>query len=134
MTTMHATGTFEVAMTPTSQDESSDAMFGRMILTKTFHGDLEAQSHGQMLTAGTEVQGSAGYVAIERVTGSLRGLSGSFILQHNGLMTRGAPQLTIIVIPDSGTEQLKGLAGTVTITIDDGKHFYDLAYTLDEAS
>jgi len=86
-----------------------------------------------MLTGGDVAKGSAGYVAIEQVTGVLNGRSGSFILQHNGTMTRGAPQLTVSVVPDSGTGQLSGLAGTMTIKITDGKHFYDFTYTLPES-
>jgi hypothetical protein len=101
-----------------------------MSIDKQFHGDLEATSKGQMLTAGTEVQGSAGYVAIERVSGTLGGRSGTFALQHSGTMTRGEPQLSITVVPDSGTGQLVGLAGTMLITIADGKHSYGFDYTL----
>jgi hypothetical protein len=101
-----------------------------MSIDKQFHGDLEATSKGQMLAAGTEVQGSAGYVAIERVSGTLGGRSGTFALQHSGTMTRGEPQLIITVVPDSGTGQLVGLAGTMTITIADGKHQYGFDYTL----
>jgi hypothetical protein len=129
--TGHATGTFEVKVTPqTSDDSSQDATLGRMSLDKQFHGDLQGASKGQMLTAGTAVKGSAGYVAIERVSGVLHGRSGTFILQHTGTMTRGALQLSITVVPDSGTDQLAGLAGTMTITVAEGKHSYDFAYTL----
>jgi hypothetical protein len=131
LATGHATGTFEVKVTPqTSDDTSQDAMLGRMALDKQFHGDLEGASKGQMLTAGTAVKGSAGYVAIERVSGVLHGRSGTFILQHTGTMTRGALQLSITVVPDSGTDQLAGLAGTMNIIIAEGKHSYDFAYTL----
>jgi hypothetical protein len=104
-----------------------------MSIDKQFHGDLEATSKGMMLSAGTAVKGSAGYVAIERVSGALHGRSGAFVLQHSGTMTRGAPQLTISVVPDSGTEGLVGLAGKMAITIADGKHSYDFEYTLAEA-
>jgi hypothetical protein len=129
--TTHATGTFEVKVTPQSPDDSShDATLGRMSLDKQFHGDLQATSKGQMLTAGTAVKGSAGYVAIERVSGTLHGRTGAFILQHSGTMTRGTLQLNITVVPDSGTDQLVGLAGTMTIIIADGKHSYDFTYTL----
>ncbi len=84
-----------------------------------------------MLTAGTEVKGSGAYVAIENVTGTLKGHTGSFVLQHSGTMTQGAPQLTITVVPDSGTGQLTGISGKMTITIaPDGKHSYDFEYTL----
>jgi hypothetical protein len=101
-----------------------------MSIDKQFHGDLEAVSYGQMLSAVTSVKGSAGYVAIEQVTGSLHGRSGAFVLQHSGAMTRGAPQLIVSVVPDSGTGELAGLSGTLTITIADGKHSYDFEYTL----
>ena len=108
--TNRASGTFEVKLSP-QDDKTGDPTLGRMSLDKQFHGDLEATSKGQMLTAGTAVQGSAGYVAIERVSGTLKGRSGSFALQHSGTMTRGTPQLTITVVPDSGTGQLAGSRG-----------------------
>jgi hypothetical protein len=131
--TMRAHGTFEVEMTPQpAQDGIGDADIGRMALDKQFHGELEATGSGQMLAVGTDVQGSAGYVALERVSGTLHGRSGTFALQHSGTMTRGAPQLTITVVPDSGTDGLRGLAGTLTIAISDGQHFYDMDYTLPE--
>ena len=131
--TARASGTFEVKLSP-QEDKGVDPTLGRMSLDKQFHGDLEATSKGQMLTAGTAVQGSAGYVAIERVSGTLKGRSGTFALQHSGTMTRGTPQLTITVVPDSGTGQLAGLAGRMTINIADGKHSYELEYTLAEAA
>ncbi len=109
-------------------------MLGRMSIDKQFHGDLEATSKGQMLTAGTTVTGSAGYVAIEYVSGTLHGRRGTFVLQHSGTMTRGAPQLSITVVPDSATGELAGLAGQMAIVIADGKHSYDFEYTLAEAS
>jgi hypothetical protein len=131
--TMRAHGTFEVEMTPQpAQDGIGDAGIGRMALDKQFHGELDATGSGQMLAVGTDVQGSAGYVALERVSGTLHGRSGTFALQHSGTMTRGAPQLTITVVPDSGTDGLRGLAGTLTIAISDGQHFYDMDYTLPE--
>jgi Protein of unknown function (DUF3224) len=130
---MHATGTFDVKLTPQPPAESSaDATLGRMTIDKQFHGALEGTSKGQMLTAGTVIKGSAGYVAIEKFTGALNGRSGSFILQHNATMGRGAPQLNIIVVPDSGTDRLVGLAGKMNININDGKHSYDFEYTLPE--
>ena len=129
--TVHAGGTFEVKLTP-QDDKSADATLGRMTIDKQFHGDLEAVSKGQMLTAGTAVSGSAGYVAVERVSGKLHGLNGDFTLQHSATMTRGEPQLTITVVPDSGTGQLAGLSGRMTIKIIDGKHSYDFEYTLAE--
>jgi uncharacterized protein DUF3224 len=129
--TMHARGTFEVKMTPQpAQDGVGDPGIGRMALDKQFHGDLEGTGKGQMLAAGTEVPGSAGYVALERVSGTLHGRRGSFALQHSGTMTRGAPQLAITVVPDSGAGDLLGLAGTLSITVTAGQHGYDLEYTL----
>jgi hypothetical protein len=130
--TTHATGPFEVKLTPQPPAwDHQGAPLGRMSMEKQFHGDLEATSKGEMLSAGTGVKGSAGYVAIERVSGSLHGKSGTFVLQHSGVMTRGAPGLTVSVVPDSGTGELAGLAGTMAIIIADGKHTYDLTYTLD---
>ncbi len=129
--TTHASGTFEVRLTPQTQDEQfNDANLGRMTIDKQFHGDLEATSKGQMLSASTTVKGSAGYVAIERVSGTLHGRNGTFVLQHSGTMTRGAPLLSVTVVPDSGTGQLVGLAGKMAIKIEDGKHSYDFEYTL----
>ncbi len=130
---MHATGTFEVKIVPLGiEDKTVSATLGRMSINKQFHGALEATSQGEMLTAGTSVKGSAGYVALEHVTGTLGGRSGSFSLQHTGTMTRGLPQLSVTVVPDSGTGELAGLAGSMTINIADGKHSYDFAYTLSE--
>jgi hypothetical protein len=129
--TTRASGTFDVELKPQGpQDKADGATLARMSIDKRFHGDLEAVSKGEMLSAMTDVMGSAGYVAIERVTGTLRGNAGAFVLQHTGTMTRGAQQLTVSVVPDSGIGQLAGLAGTMTIDIVDGKHFYDFAYTL----
>jgi hypothetical protein len=104
-----------------------------MTIDKQFHGDLEAKSIGQMLTAGTAVPGSAGYVAIERVSGTLRGKSGSFTLQHTGTMARGNYQLSVTVVPDSGTGELAGIVGEMKIIIDGGKHSYEFDYTLPAA-
>ncbi len=133
--TMHAHGTFEVKMIPQpAQDGVGDPGIGRMALDKQFHGDLEATGKGQMLAAGTDVPGSAGYVALERVSGTLHGRHGTFALQHSGTMARGAPQLSITVVPDSATGELLGLAGKLAITIADGKHSYDFEYTLPDAS
>jgi hypothetical protein len=130
----HATGAFEVKLVPQPpEDKAEGSTLARMSIDKQFHGDLEATSKGQMLTAGTDVKGSAGYVAIERITGTLRGRTGSFVLQHSGTLTRGAPQQSISVVPDSGTGQLLGLAGKMTINIADGKHSYEFDYTLPEA-
>ena len=130
--TRHASGAFEVKLTPQVPENAADAALGRMTLDKQFHGDLEGTSKGQMLTGMTDVKGSAGYVAIERVSGTLHGKSGAFILQHSGTMTRGAQQLAITVVPDSGTGQLIGLTGKMAILITDGKHSYDFEYTLPE--
>lgn len=127
----HAKGAFDVKLTPQGTEDRGDGdALSRMSSEKQFHGDLEGTSKGEMLAAGTSVKNSAGYVAIERVTGTLKGRSGTFILQHSGTMTRGAPQLTITVVPDSGTGQLAGLAGKMTINIVDGKHFYEFEYTV----
>ncbi|MGB7435057.1 MAG: DUF3224 domain-containing protein [Candidatus Acidiferrum sp.] len=131
--TQHATGPFDVKLTSIDPAfKTEDNSIGRMSIDKQFHGDLEATSKGEMLSASTSTKGSAGYVAIEQVTGTLHGRSGTFILQHNATMDRGAPHLNIIVVPDSGTGQLTGLSGTMTIIIKDGKHSYDFAYTLPE--
>ena len=127
----HATGTFEVKLDPQSpEDKAEGSSLGRMSIDKQFHGDLEATARGQMLTAVTDVKSSAGYVAIERITGTLHGRSGSFVLQHSGIMTSNSQQQTVTVVPDSGTGQLVGLAGKMTGAIADGKHSYDLEYTL----
>jgi hypothetical protein len=128
-------GTFDVKINPLPPyNISEDAKLARMSIDKQFHGDLEAISQGEMLSAGTNVKGSAGYVAIERVTGRLNNHSGSFVLQHNATMTRGAPYLNIVVVPDSGTEQLVGLSGTMHIIIDKGKHSYEFEYSLPSGS
>jgi Protein of unknown function (DUF3224) len=127
----HATGTFEVKLVPLTPDgDPQDPALGRMSIDKQFHGDLEGTSNGQMLTGGTAVKGSGAYVAIEKVSGTLHGRRGSFILQHTGIMTRGAPQLIIAVVPDSGTDELMGLSGRFNLKVDDGKHSYDFEYTL----
>ena len=131
----HAIGTFEPTTTPqpgTAQD--GDAAIGRLVLSKTFQGDLEGSGSGQMLAVRTAVEGSAGYVALERVTGTLQGRSGSFVLQHHGVMHRGTPSLSVNVVPDSGTDGLAGISGTMEIIIADGDHSYDFSYTLSSAS
>jgi hypothetical protein len=130
----HAKGTFEVKITPQSPvDGVGDPSVGRMALEKRFKGDLEGVGRGQMLAVGTAVDGSAGYVAMERVQGALHGREGSFALQHNGVMNRGAPQLTITIVPDSGTDALSGIAGVLNIRIADGVHYYELAYSLPDS-
>jgi len=132
--TQLAKGPFEVKLNPQPlalEDDGEGAARGRMSLDKRFHGDLDATSKGEMLTAMSGTQGSAGYVAIEKVTGTLDGRAGTFALQHSATMTRGAPDLRIIVVPDSGTGALAGLAGTMKIVIaEGGKHFYELEYSL----
>jgi hypothetical protein len=122
-----ATGTFDVTFEPLPSDEE---WLGRMRVSKTFAGDLIGTGLAQMLSVGTPVEGSAGYVAIDRITGTLHGRAGSFVVQHQGLMARGHGTLTVTVVPDSGTGDLTGLAGALTITNDDGKHTYTLDYTL----
>jgi len=125
-----ATGSFEVSLQPLSNAEvSSDAMLGRLLLTKKFIGDLAGSARGQMLSAGTTTRGSAGYVAIDQVTGTLDGRKGSFMLQHSGSMHRGVPSLSIKVVPDSGTDELMGITGTLSINVVDGRHFYDFLYS-----
>lgn len=128
-----ASGSFEVNINPQSGDTVEGVSLGRLSLDKQFHGDLEATSKGEMLSAGTEV-GSAVYVAIERVTGMLHGRSGSFMLVHKGTMTSAGQELTISVAPDSGTGQLVGLAGTMSIAIVEGSHSYSFEYTLAESA
>ena len=130
----HASGSFDVTLVPQPADAYADgAAMGRMFLDKQFKGDLEATSKGQMLTGMTSVKDSAGYVAIERVIGTLHGRAGTFVLQHSGTKARGAQALSITVVPDSGTGELSGLVGTMTITIASGKHSYDLEYSLPPA-
>lgn len=127
-----ASGTFEVKLAPQTQYEES---VGRLSIDKQFHGDLEATSKGEMLAvSSSSVKGSAGYVAMEQVSGTLHGRSGNFALQHSGLMTRGAAELSVTVVPDSGTGQLVGLSGRMTIEISDGKHSYAFEYSLTETS
>jgi len=126
----HAQGSFEVKLTPQTKDEPGEgAVLGRLGIDKKYHGDLEATGKGEMLTA-TAVNGSAAYVAIERVSGTLRGKKGTFALQHAGTMARGEKSLVILVVPDSGTGELAGIVGRLSIGVEDGKHSYDLEYTL----
>ena len=127
---MTARGTFDVQVIPQAPDDSTGGPFGRLFLDKQFHGDLEGVSRGQMLGAMSAVEGSGGYVALEQVTGTLKGRSGSFILQHNGSMRKNGPTMHVTVVPDSGTDQLQGLEGTMTIVIEGGKHSYELEYTI----
>ena len=129
--TTHASGPFDVKLLPQPvEDATGGAAIGRMALDKRFHGDLDATSKGQMLAHRSGVEGSAGYVAMEVVSGALHGRSGTFVLQHSGTMTRGDAQLALAVVPDSGTGQLTGLAGKMAIIITDGNHAYAFDYTL----
>ncbi|HEX4934398.1 MAG TPA: DUF3224 domain-containing protein [Gemmatimonadaceae bacterium] len=126
---MRASGTFTVKLTPQPADEYADGKsLGRLTIDKVFEGDLAATSAGQMLSAMTAVKGSAGYVAIERVTGTLGGRSGTFVLQHSGTMHRGAASLVLTVVPDSGTGALDGLGGGMQIIIEGGVHSYVFDY------
>lgn len=126
-----AHGTFEIQLTPAPTTPSTEsAKLGRLSFHKQFQGDLDATSLGEMLSFRTPVAGSAGYVAMERVEGKLGGRSGSFVLMHLGEMARGQPQLTVQVVPDSGTGELVGLSGALTIDVRDGKHSYVFQYKL----
>ena len=128
---MRATGPFDVKIAPQGPDIPDAPTLGRMSIGKQYHGDLEATAVGTMLTAGTDVKGSAVYVAVEHVSGALKGRQGTFLLHHRGIMTRGTPDLTILVVPDSGTGALAGLTGTMTIVIaPGGRHSYDFEYEL----
>jgi Protein of unknown function (DUF3224) len=129
--TEHATGTFEVTLKPQPLFHSeASPLLGRMTIDKQFHGDLTATSTGEMLSARTSVENSAGYVAIEMVSGTLHRRKGTFVLQHSSLMTRGEPKQSIIVVPDSGTDELVGLTGTMVIINEAGKHSYAFEYSL----
>jgi len=126
-----ATGTFNVQMAPQATDDGPPgSTLGRLSVAKQLQGDLEATGRGEMLTAMTAVKGSAGYVAIERITGTLHGRTGSFVLLHRGIMTGGAQELSITIVPDSGTGELIGLSGTLAIKIVDGQHSYVLDYSI----
>jgi len=129
--TQSAKGEFVVSLKPL-EFEGADPEFklGRMSIDKQISGELTASTVGQMLSAMTSTDGSAGYVAIERVEGVLDGKQGTFVLQHTGTMNRGAPSLVVTVVPDSGTGELVGLEGEFTINIEDGKHSYEFTYRL----
>ena len=132
--THHVSGPFEVKVTH-QDDSSGEPLLNRMTLDKQYHGDLDATGMGQMLTAGTEIKGSGAYVAIEKVSGTMEGKKGTFILQHAGTMTREVPQLAIVVVPDSGTGELRGISGEMKIKFaEGGKHFYELDYTLEKSA
>ncbi len=131
---MELSGTFEVKITPleTYASETAGSSLGRMSLDKTYSGDLEASSQGEMLTGMSQVTGSAGYVAMEKVTGTLRGKRGSFLLQHFGTMRGADSRLILEVVPDSGSEELTGLSGTLQIRVEDGQHRYTMTATFPE--
>ena len=132
--TSHATGTFEVKLIPQGPgDKAEGPTLARLSIDKQYHGDLEAAGKGEMLTSGPDAKGSGAYVAIERVTGTLGGRSGSFVLQHSGTLTRGATDLSITVVPDSATGQLEGLTGKLGVIIANGKHSYEFDYSLPAA-
>lgn len=130
--TMHASGPFEVKVAPQpNDDKTNDPWMGRMSIDKHYHGDLEAAATGLMLSGGDYKSGSAGYVAMEKVSGTLQGRTGTFLLQHSATLTQGAQQLSITIVPGTGTGQLAGIAGKMDIKIKEGgKHFYELEYTL----
>ncbi len=125
------TGEFDVNLTPQPDGPGvGDATIGRMAIDKSYRGELSGTGKGQMLGVRTATKGSAGYVAMEKVTGTLNGRAGSFVLQHSSTMRRGEPHQSITVVPDSGTDELAGLTGSMTIDIRDGKHFYRFEYAI----
>ena len=129
--TTRAAGPFDVKLTPQAGDTPAEGSpLGRMTIDKQFHGHLEATSTGEMLTVGTAIKNTAVYVAVERVAGTLHGKTGTFALHHTGVMNRGTASLTITVVPDSGTGELTGLTGTMSIEIVNGKHSYVFEYAL----
>ena len=130
----HASGAFDVKVMPQKPDTqiARTANLGRLTIDKQFHGDLEASAKGEMLAMQSEVKGSAGYVALERVTGKLQGRAGSFVLLHSATMKRGAPATTITVVPDSGTGELTGITGSMRITVaPDGSHSYEFEFRIE---
>lgn len=131
--TTRATGPFAVKLNPLqAYDNSEGSPMSRMSIDKEFTGDLQATSKGEMLATNVRDKGSGVYVAIERVTGTLGGRTGTFVLHHTGIMTRGTPQLTIKVAPDSGTGELTGITGNMAIVIEAGKHSYEFDYAIPE--
>ena len=129
--TVHAAGTFDVKLNPLpTYDTTEGSMLGRMSIDKQYHGDLEGTGTGEMLTAMTEDKDSGGYVAVERVNGTLQGHHGTFEFVHRGIMTKGSPDLMVTVVPNSGTDELKGIMGSMAIEVADGKHSYRFDYTL----
>jgi len=128
---LHATGTFDVKMTPEGEPDAADGTsLGQMLLGQAVSWPLDATGKGRMLSAQTDVKGSAVYVALERVTGTLNGRNGSFVLRHVGTMDRGHPHLSISVVPDSGSGELAGISGEMAIKVADGNHYYDFTYDL----
>ncbi|WP_308925323.1 DUF3224 domain-containing protein [Janthinobacterium sp. J1-1] len=127
----HVSGSFNITMTPaTTPQRSGRTTLGRMLLDKVYKGDLAATASGEMLSAVTDTKGAAGYVAIESITGVLQGRQGSFVVRHAGTMADGKQELSIVIVPHSGTGQLEGISGTMGIRIEGGQHFYDLDYRL----
>lgn len=127
----HVSGSFSVTMTPAATPQRSGrTALGRMLLEKVYTGELAATASGEMLSAVTDTSGAAGYVAIEAISGVLQGRQGSFVVQHAGTMADGKQQLSITIVPHSGTGQLEGITGTMAIRIEGGQHFYDLDYSL----
>lgn len=125
------TGEFDVTMAPERMSVGASGFgLGRMVLDKRYHGALAASGNGEMLSFRGAHPQSAGYVAMERVEGVLDGLTGGFTLQHNGIMDRGTPSLSVLVVPDSGSGDLTGLSGQLAIRIADGKHYYTFDYVL----
>jgi len=122
----HAKGSFDVTITP--QESAPDAPVARMLLYKEFHGDLEAIAHGEMMAAHEPLTGAGVYVALDRVTGTLQGRSGSFLMAHRGIRNADGQELSIVIVPGSGTGQLTGITGTVGIEIVGTEHFYTVQY------
>jgi hypothetical protein len=128
---MRVKGRFEVTTKPEPPHDTVEGVaLARIRVDKQFHGALDGRSSVEMLSAGTPVKGSAGYVAVERVIGTLEGRAGSFVLLHVGVMARGAPSLQLTIVPDSGTGELRGISGRMAIEIVEGQHFYDFDYEL----
>ncbi len=127
--TIRATGKFEVKLVPQSTDGFDEGgALGRMTIDKVYAGDVVATSKGQMLMAMTSVKTSAAYVAVERVSGTVSGKRGTFAMHHTGVMKRGTPSLAVVIVPDSGTDELEGITGTLNIIIEQGEHSYELDY------
>lgn len=127
-----ARGTFEVKVVPQAADDSAGGPFGRLFIDKRFHGDLDGTSKGQMLASGVPNSGDAGYVALEQVTGTLNGRRGSFVLLHQGMISKGIATLQVTVVPGSGTAELAGIAGKMTILIEGSRHSYEFDYMIPE--